>query len=112
MKPVMIENAAQAVVGVERLLTADEIKELRKLGQLDTRVNDLLANQMADGILRKHRDDVELSAMTGQLSHSDRRYRLEIVTFSRREWLAHIKEWDMLEAERDALKTRLDEINT
>jgi len=96
-----------AVVGMEVQVPRDKMKELRANGTLNQVVGEAMAAGMAGHILNKHKGDVEIAAMDGEISEAGRSYRLEIVTFTRRQWVMHTDEWAQIEAERDALKAEL-----
>lgn len=98
-----VDTLPQAVIGAQVSISRDEMRELRSKGTLNEEVDKRLLGYMGAAVMQKHKDDVEITPIDAALSTSGRAYRLEILTFSRRQWMAHAAEWDALIAERDAL---------
>lgn len=96
-----------AIVGMEVQVPREKMQELRRAGTLQQVVSDAMAAGITEHIKNKHGGDVEMAALDGAINTAGRSYRLEIVTFTRRQWVAHTHEWAELEAERDALREEL-----
>lgn len=92
----LLNSTPLAVVGSEVTVTREQARTLNGQGAEQAKL--ALFTNIGNSIMAKHAEDVEVAPLDGQLFSSGRKYRLEIVTFSRAQWLAHTKEWDKLMA--------------
>lgn len=102
-----VETLPQAVIGAQVSIDRDEMRQLRSEGRLNEEVDKRMAAFMSQVVMEKHKDDIEIAPIDAAISSSGRCYRLEILTFSRRQWIAHNAEWEMLMAELNALRAKV-----
>lgn len=107
-KAIPADSLPLAVLGVELSVSPQELKDLRSKGVLVATVDQRLGAQMVASLLDKHRNDVQIVPVNASLIHGGRYYRLEIVTMTRDQWVAHHNEWAQIEAERDMYKAELE----
>lgn len=109
-KAIPVENLPSAIIGAQVVIPRDKLRELRAAGQVQEEVDAHLSKHMYEAIKSKHEKDLEIIPIDGAFNSSGRIYRLEIVTFSRPQLIAHYAEWAQLEAERDMYKAELEKI--
>lgn len=94
----LINTAPGHVFGYEFTVSKEEVKALRSAGTLVEKVNLHMANVMASAIVEKHKDNIDMTMLD-----IGRVYRLELLAFTRNEWIAHSAAIAKLEAEREDL---------
>ena len=90
----MFKEVPRAVIGYQVEINREEMRAVNGSDHFRDIVLRRLFDGMTHQMIEKHFSSVEVEPLDHLLLSSGRRYRLELVTFTRAQWREHLKQWD------------------